>query len=383
MGATWNVLHTRNLTELTLPGAHDAGTGNITSVLTPTEEKLTPLVTSMVNTFLLPLVKDDSKLVQSLSAAPIRLLTALGVQIADNIMPRLTQTQTMTIGEQLKKGCRYFDLRPAWTKDGYYLAHGEILKDLGFVGGIGERLESTLQDILAFATAAGHERELIILNFSHLMDLLRSKEERDNNALWGLDLIAMIRSILGQQMIVAEDAHIRVDTLPLQQLLADGRNVLCLFDPDNWKTRLQGESDRKQLSPQEGVFWCYPAEKSGVAVPCNFNLYDQYSNSRNQTFVIGTQKRRYHERMQQRIEHQLQEVFLLSWTITLPQAPSLLDMKSVLDHAEEMNGKLAPSMENWIKREVIIGKKRPNILYVDHYEQGILDVVTMINALPL
>ena len=83
-----------------------------------------------------------------------------------------TQTQQFTIGEQLARGVRMFDLRPIQTSSGVFsVGHFTKIdhKPLNCVGGcLGGDMETIFTDIATFAQQNPHE--LIILYFSHYYD---------------------------------------------------------------------------------------------------------------------------------------------------------------------------------------------------------------------
>jgi hypothetical protein len=82
-----------------------------------------------------------------------------------------TQTQETTIFEQLCNGARFFDIRPArWgshSNDTWYAGHFQRW-DGSWFGCTGQSLNSILDDVRAFCSLGGpSSKELIILNFSH------------------------------------------------------------------------------------------------------------------------------------------------------------------------------------------------------------------------
>ena len=84
-----------------------------------------------------------------------------------------TQTQQLTVGEQLKRGVRVFDLRPVEkSKDNFFTGHFSEadLPVIGHdvVGCHGGDMDSIFSDIASFAEK--NPKELIILYFSHYYD---------------------------------------------------------------------------------------------------------------------------------------------------------------------------------------------------------------------
>ena len=375
MGESWATIGSRTLTGVCLPGSHDAGTGVIESVV-PSEAEIPALVREKLS-----FLKNIPEKYRHYLDDPIKRMYGGSGKL---LLTRLTQTHNSPIESQLREGARYFDMRPAWTHNSAYsLAHVTKLDNddpkSKWIGGVGEKLAAALADIKAFASQPEHARELIILNFSHDADLVDGgslSEERKG------EVVAMIRETLGTSMIVSDQPDVRLDRLPLSKLVEGGRTVLCVFD-----------GFPGQISVKDGVFSSGPIDEDGensywgkppVRRPQpHFPLFDKYSESRNQAVVIGGQKRKYKDFMATRAQGQRDGVFLLSWTATLGISPALLDGKTIINHALELNSRLLPSMQNWIQRGQIRDKARPNILYVDSLDREALHIAALINALPL
>ena len=396
MGDTWDTIGSRTLMTVCLPGSHDAGVGVVSGIDLPRKDAIEKFVAKLIKDNAAKLKGMNADLAASVIEGPIKLLTTTGLAMAPSIISRLSQTQTMPLGDQLRHGCRYFDLRPAWTPAGYFLAHRQATSDFGMIGCTGEQLETALLNIAAFASMPAHQREVIVLNFSHAMgpvsEGLTTAENRQ--------LFDLIRSTLGERMVRNDDPHIRLDATPLSRLVEGGRNVICLFEPSLYdKAVFPDVRDGFTTSGKQGVFWWRPVDENATGAPdarkapapCNFLIYDQYANTRNPAWMVEHQRAAFNKRMALRTAatNATREVFVLSWTLTLmnDQAAAknvaMMDMRSILDHAGEVNRTLAPSMENWIRRGEISGRKRPNIVYVDAYNKDVLEAVTMINAVPL
>ena len=82
-----------------------------------------------------------------------------------------TQTQESSIFDQLSNGARFFDIRPTrWgphSNDKWYAGHFQHTS-VGWLGCTGQSLNSILDDVRDFCSLIGpSSKELIILNFSH------------------------------------------------------------------------------------------------------------------------------------------------------------------------------------------------------------------------
>lgn len=383
MAKTWETIKTRTLTQLCMPGSHDAGIGVVTNVRVPKADVISRIVSKVVKAKASSVLMKNDQFFELLTRGPIDLLTSTAIETARSLVPRLSVTQTVPIREQLHQGCRFFDLRPAWTSEGFYLAHGEHQsfdpgvgrnkEDLGYLGCVGESLDKVLKDVTAFAADPAHDKELIVLKFSHAANW----EEPGSGfeAAQKQKLLALIRDKLRTAMIETLDSSKRIDGIPLEQMLAvAGRTVLCIYERAFDDAGLTDDQ-------RKGMYWYGPTDENSHY---NYGLYDSYANSRNQARIIGDQWSKYQKQMRARDPGGADDhVFLLSWTCTLNPSPAVMDLRSIIDHAQALNARLRPSMENWIARGDIRGAKRPNVIYVDAYDERTLDVVTMINALPL
>lgn len=394
MQETWARIGERTLTQLCMPGSHDSGMGVITHVLPPREELIERLVREYVTekAHALLFKKDDKEkkenvpeyfrlLTETLTSGTIDHLTRTAMETARAMMPRLCQTQTSPIREQLRQGCRFFDLRPAWWVSGeFYLAHGDFQTfpregrepaKLGYIGGIGESLEAALKDIASFASEKRHSRELIVLKFSHAADWTHAEGGSHPEAFTveqKKQLHKTIRDRLRDVMISGR-MPLHIDDIRLNELVKRGK-VLCIYE----QALCEGLNSDNLKS----------AYRYGSTDDFSYRLYDDYANSRNFAYVIGDQWWKFKDKMKVRREDKASDqVFVLSWTATLKPGPGVMDMRSVLDNAQALNKKLQPSMKNWIRRGDISGAARPNILYVDAYDATVLDTVAMINAVDL
>lgn len=386
MQETWALIGERKLTQVCMPGSHDSGMGVITHVLAPSEDLVMKLVSGYVEEKAKAFTEGD--LTKLLTSGTIDHVTRTALDTARSMMPGLCLTQTSLIREQLRQGCRFFDLRPAWWKGeeqkeaGFYLAHGDFQSfprqgresaNLGYIGGIGESLEAALEAVASFASEKRHSSELIVLKFSHAADWANP-----NSAFTQKEaLFKKIRSLLGAVMInlaVPPSGHI--DDIRLKDLVKGGRTVLCIYEQALYDKSLNSEDPK-------GVYWC-PGDTPADIPQINCRLYDKYADSRNLAGVIGDQWCKFKEQMEDRRKDKASDgVFLLSWTATLKPGPGIMDMRSVLDNAQALNKKLHLSMKNWIRRGDIAGAARPNVLYVDAYDATVLETVAMINAVKL
>ena len=124
-------------------------------------------------------------------------------------MPYYAATQDLTIGEQLARGVRYFDIRVNNSSDEYVIYHGPVK---------GVSYDSVLADISAFVNA--HPSEFLILDFSHF--------KNDSEA----EVFARFERAVGTERLIVNDSSDPVgyvDSLALGDVRG---KILVLIDRD-------------------------------------------------------------------------------------------------------------------------------------------------------
>lgn len=146
-----------------------------------------------------------------------------------------TQTQADTISQQLTSGIRYFDLRPVYDDGSFYTGHfstGEkaVIKDIQ--GCLGGSLDVALNDVNIFAML--HSEELVILRFSHYLNKEEGKEEFDDTIM--SQLTSKVKKILGTHLVTIPNKE-NLLSLTFGDILAKG-SVIALFDgvETDWQT---------------------------------------------------------------------------------------------------------------------------------------------------
>lgn len=113
---------------------------------------------------------------------------------------------------------------------------------------------------------------------------------------------------------------------------------------------------------------------SAVVPHINYNLYDDYSDSSNYTYVMQDQEQKYQD-----FSNLDCGMFLLSWTCTLPGADSLTMSLSTV--AAQINPCLSPQMNALISSGSISNQKRPHVLSVDYFDESVTKVAWTVNGL--
>lgn len=188
MSDHYSKIQNKKLTELSIPGSHDAGMYK---------------ARSCTKTTLYTVPADKSN----------------------------TQTQRLGIADQLQCGSRYFDFRPVLTTSPNIFDIGHFTNtEKGIMGCLGGSLNDILQDIYDFAKS--NPRELIIIQFSHYYNRVQNSfgfsSDIENN------LTNIVSSKLDSVLVKSASG---LDLLKMNyNSIIDHGNVIALFhDVDtNW-----------------------------------------------------------------------------------------------------------------------------------------------------
>jgi len=180
-----------SLSEITIPGAHDAGMGRITSC---------------------------SKYANA----------------------NVTQTQDRSFFQMLNSGIRYFDIRPVIMHNGkMFLGHyswigmeiASIVK-LRNEGCTGYSIDEMLSDVKKFVSSSTYNREVIVLNISHFMNFKKYDNENSHFDKKDLDLLKnkIVDKLNGY--LVKNNTHFL--KTPIDELTGTGPKVIVIFDADGY-----------------------------------------------------------------------------------------------------------------------------------------------------
>ncbi|NDI36293.1 hypothetical protein [Chengkuizengella sediminis] len=205
----------QKLWEVLLPGTHDSGTSTFddeTWLLAPDNRSVN--------------ISDPNDISRFFAA-----------NFGQNEIANLTQTQSLTVEEQLFAGARYLDLRVGpfmvWEEDrdncfivdpvtGEVICNKEFLKfptDLRTMHGLyGEKVEDILNGVQNFVTR--HPKEIVILDFQHFHEM--KPESYDH-------LVSLLDSKFSNQLITRNE----LQTNTLEDLWSNGKNIVVLFGEDH------------------------------------------------------------------------------------------------------------------------------------------------------
>ena len=145
------------------------------------------------------------------------------------------KTQGIGIRDQLEAGIRYLDLH-AWHTG------GEVVVSHALRGG---PMATVLDDIRDFVTAAGHEKEIVLVDFKALHEFTSEAHEALVSR-----IVATLWDVLVAQTTTADTT--------LEHLWRDGRNVIVLYDDAN-------ESGRNPLLWSRDRIRVFTPNRSGLA----------------------------------------------------------------------------------------------------------------------
>ena len=241
------LLSKKQLNEITLPGAHDAGTFAISASKGKNDDSD------------LDEASPDSKKVK-------RIFSLLGPVFSD-----WAKTQERSTAEMLNDGIRYLDIRVCVDSKGVLMTcHGVY----------GAPLASILDDVKAFTDK--NPRELVLLGFNHFWDRAYQIEQgRKQGEIEGLTdtnwkkLADLVKTKLDGKLVNSKNFSPKSKFSELQQL-KKGNRIIALFDsgdaPDDelfWK-------QKEENTWVEG--WHIDQFKSGTLKVLENAKKDQYNN---------------------------------------------------------------------------------------------------------
>jgi hypothetical protein len=292
MGDLYETIKNRKLSQITLPGSHDAGMNE--------DDKHNCFVGSSCNTI----------------------------------------TQSGDIAHQLKRGSRYFDIRPALNEnskgDSWSTAHTGV-QSSHMLGCEGESRSSIIDTVNKFFQESQNSRELIILNISHCGMQPGEKEGKCSKS----QLNTLAKNLANSINATVTCKDCTLSKMTLEDILEKG-NVILLF---------HGDVDRNKT---KGIF------KSSSN---DLNIYDSYANKESLSEMKDDQI----SKLLSKKNHE-KDMFLLSWTLTLDTSSAktcLVSNNSIIKQAMKVNPYLYREMDSLYTDKKLTKELFANILYVD------------------
>jgi hypothetical protein len=267
-----------------------------------------------------------------------------------------TQTQNQSIYDQLRFGCRHFDIRPATRGRDIYTGHFSFKPVIGAGGCYGQSMAETLDDVYAYLDEGG--KDLVILQFSHYRDIARRRASftlEDMNRLL-VQVTEKLEGWLYQGEVPEEGLH----SLTVNDYIRDGGKVLAVFDGLG---SLSGK--------YEGIYSYSDLGGEGDLV-----VDDKWSNMNDPALMAEHQLKRLKNR-----KHD--GMFLLSWTLTQSKTQFLECNThrpwSIMALAQMANGSLWPSLVEAYHRGELSRTLMPNLVNTDFVHGAQTDYVVALN----
>lgn len=236
--------------------------------------------------------------------------------------PGLVQTQYASIGEQLKYGARYFDIRVDYDHDELVTYHRTSI-----FGCNGQSLEAVLDQAVQFLTI--YSSETAILKISHIRD--RDKQKIKSR----IDKF-LRKSDYSDRMYINADKNVELGNVSLGDLRG---KMLIVF---SYSSYLKPSTGRFSYGEGFDGDVCGDTDK-------NITVCDKYSDTTDFDDMKEDQLHKLNEYGGLGKDH----LFLVSWTLT---------GGTVISNARDANAKLNHALYDHITKE---GKVKPNIVYID------------------
>ena len=192
-----DAIRDKPIASLVLPGTHDSGTAWLSRELLPgSDSQLPKWATEAVNAaerFGLP---------------------------ADDVVRRWAKAQTLTIGEQLRRGARYVDLRCGWTPDGEWRTHHAL---------IGRMVDELLEEVKVFLVE--NPSEVVIVEMTHFFGGPRAEDvER---------LATVVEEIFGELLAPYPGSTKAMYDIKVKDFVDANHRAIVVFEDDRtaaeWK----------------------------------------------------------------------------------------------------------------------------------------------------
>lgn len=308
-----SVLGNKQLNQIALPGAHDAGTFEIEAAKSN-----------------IRLGNNDG--ISSPDNKPLKQFLSIGSGFSN-----WAKTQERTTAEMLNDGIRYFDIRVCVNNKGVLMTcHGLY----------GAPVAAMLDDIKTFTDK--YPREIVLLGFNHFWDRqYQIQQNKKQGEIEGLtkekwtELVKLIKTKLGNKLVSGQNFSPKSKLNELWQL-KNNNQVIALFDTDD--------------VPDDEFIWKRLEENTWVE---GWDI-DEYKNGTLK--VLENAKN----------EQYLNKFYAIRSSITPDENGKLISMgflsniypKSVSDLANMTN----PVVLGWIKNEWA-GKYPINLIWADFYNR--------------
>lgn len=274
-----------------------------------------------------------------------------------------TKTQTLGILQQLRKGVRYFDVRPVISGGQFHTGHygeieigfevpifgGYVSLGTSFQGANGQSIASVIQDVNTFTASRppGQPGELVVLYLSH--DLNTDVGNSSYRPFVQQEWNSLLSQLQGINFLYEEtNPYVDLTQVPLANFTRNGSAVVVIVD----------SSPQISLGALAG---------EGFFKASNFPVYNAYSDSDS----LNSMKNDQLAKLQQHRPNPDASFFLLSWTLT-QQGLGAISGPSILSLANGANPAIYSTLLPACTQQTY-----PNILYIDGIDSANITALAM------
>lgn len=265
------------------------------------------------------------------------------------IIGPFTKTQSLSIGEQLTVGSRYFDIRIDYDHNALITCHRTDGN-----GCSGQYLRDVLDETVKFLKDHNSEFAIFKVRFRNF-----GKNHKED------DIAKMVSDLL-------QTADYKDYLLKLPNEDANHANNIMDFEIGDLKGKLIVVSSYEPFcNPEKGIMRYFDYSASGIDNKANLTVFDEYSDSDDYITMRNNQV----EKWAQYGVIGRKYLFLLSWTLT-PKALDYITGLSIKDLAEYANGNLQSTLGEYIDKNKY---SKPNIVYVDYINTTVAQSIIIYN----
>lgn len=240
-------------------------------------------------------------------------------------------TQSLSVGGQLDRGARYFDIRPVISAGAYYTGHYTKVAKTSWQGANGQSIAAIVEEVNDFSAK---NKELIILKISNTLntDVGNFSYRSFNQEEWE-KLFVELQKL--KNLYSTSNTSVNFNRMKLNELIGKQSAVIVVFE--------SGVS----LGGYYG---------KGFYKSSNLSVSDEYSNTNNLEYMIEDQLNK------MKIQTPQSALFLLSWTLTQSVPQVIAPVVSIEDMADKANQCLSEKLYPATDRRSAF----PNIIYMDY-----------------
>lgn len=265
-----------------------------------------------------------------------------------------TQTQLLSIYEQLQCGVRFFDIRPVISQGHFYTGHYAHVVPGVYQGALGQSIRLIVDHINSFCAT---NNELIILSLSHGLNLDLGVFDRPLSQTEFDRLCYELLNINHRFIVAADDVNL-LDK-PLNWFIGARKPAVCIVVNES----------HLRIDP----LFCL---HKGFYSRAEFNVIDQYANTNRVEVMIADQM----AKLTANRSKKARNYFLLSWTLTQQNVQTAGLGQSIASMAITANShlfKLLSSAEYSFER--LIKQAYPNLISLDFVNTDVTALSLAIN----